>query len=105
VVTKYASLHSTSDSIEILKKEAPRRHAGHKVGIAHTRWATHGGKTDENAHPHTDNNNRVAVVHNGTIENCTELRAELEADGVVFASETDTEVIVQMIGRELDVEG
>jgi glucosamine--fructose-6-phosphate aminotransferase (isomerizing) len=71
-------------------------------GIAHTRWATHGGKTDENAHPHRDAGGRVAVVHNGTINNSYELKKELMAQGVKFASQTDTEVIAQLIGQALD---
>ena len=69
------------------------------IGIAHTRWATHGGVTDPNAHPHLDSAGRVAVVHNGIVENVSALRARLEAEGVVFASETDTEVIAQLVGR------
>ncbi len=71
------------------------------VGIGHTRWATHGAPNDRNAHPHTDSTGRVAVIHNGIIENFAELKGELEADGVTFASETDTEVVAHLIGREV----
>ena len=71
------------------------------VGIAHTRWSTHGPPTDENAHPHTDERGRVAVVHNGIIENYRDLRDELEREGVTFASETDTEVVPHLIAHEL----
>ncbi len=69
------------------------------MGIAHTRWATHGGVTEANAHPHLDGPQRVAVVHNGIIENMTELRTKLMAEGVVFRSETDTEVLAHLLGR------
>ena len=102
VTTKYASAGSTSDSIKLLQADAVPRHGGDRSGIAHTRWATHGGKTDANAHPHLDYKRRVALVHNGTIENSSELKAELEAHGVPFTSETDTEVIAQLIGHYLD---
>ncbi|MEU6087439.1 glutamine--fructose-6-phosphate transaminase (isomerizing) [Streptomyces sp. NPDC047085] len=73
------------------------------TGIGHTRWATHGGPTDANAHPHLDNAGRVAVVHNGIIENFAVLRAELAERGHELASETDTEVVAHLLAEEYSV--
>src|SRR5215470_3007480 len=71
------------------------------VGIGHTRWATHGRPTDENAHPHTDGSGTLVVVHNGIIENYLPIKERLAAEGHVFTSETDTEVIAHLIERHL----
>jgi glucosamine--fructose-6-phosphate aminotransferase (isomerizing) len=71
------------------------------IGFGHTRWATHGGVTQANAHPHSGESGKLAVIHNGIVENFRALKDDLEADGRVFHSETDTEVIAHLIEREL----
>ncbi len=73
-----------------------------RLGISHTRWATHGGVTDANAHPHFDQSGRLALVHNGVIENYLTLRAQLEEKGHVFHSQTDTEVLAHLVGAAFD---
>jgi len=91
--------------IENLDKELTGRTIAGTTGMGHTRWATHGAPNDRNAHPHTDATGRVAVVHNGIIENHGLLRAELEGDGVEFASDTDTEVVAHLVAKQLRESG
>src|SRR5215217_1716637 len=76
-----------------------------EYGVGHTRWATHGRPTEENAHPHRDCTGRIVVVHNGIIENYLDLKHELEREGHRFVTETDTEIVAHLIEREMKDDG
>ena len=96
---KKAQLVKDRGNVAHLKEVMKKRPPSGCTGIAHTRWATHGAPSQVNAHPHTDQANRIAVVHNGIIENYTVLKEKLKKEGVRFRSETDTEVLSQLIGK------
>jgi glucosamine--fructose-6-phosphate aminotransferase (isomerizing) len=103
VLSKFAS---TDDRMGLDRlKEDEKLHEGNYIGLSHNRWATHGAKNDTNSHPHLDCKDRIAVVHNGIIENYKELKLMLVSKGYTFRSDTDTEVISNLISYNLDQNG
>lgn len=98
----FLRIKKTAGRIENLERETKNEFNDAKIGIAHTRWATHGIANEKNAHPHTDCKKEIAVVHNGIIENYSELKSMLQSEGHKFSSETDTEVFSHLVEKFLN---
>jgi glucosamine--fructose-6-phosphate aminotransferase (isomerizing) len=99
---RHLHVRKRAGRVSDLARHLEERPAPGCAGISHTRWATHGPATDSNAHPHLSGDGAVAVVHNGVIENYTALKRQLQAEGVTFKSDTDSEVIAQLIAHHLN---
>jgi glucosamine--fructose-6-phosphate aminotransferase (isomerizing) len=99
------ALRRSAGKLANLEKELQGRPVDGLYGIGHTRWATHGRPTEENAHPHRDCTGRIVVVHNGIIENYLELKRELQSQGHDFQTETDTEIVAHLVEREMRGDG
>ena len=95
-------IEKKSGKLENLRNALKGKEESAYVGIGHTRWATHGNPTDENSHPHFSSDRKVAVVHNGIIENYLELKEELTKEGYIFTSQTDSEVVAHLFSKHYD---
>jgi len=93
------NFHKKAGKVSVLESEVDDHVLSGSIGIAHTRWATHGEPNDINAHPHVDQTGNIVLIHNGIIENYNVIKQFLENDGVIFSSETDTEVLVNLISK------
>lgn len=98
-------IYKSKGKVKDLEEVAAGHNLSGCIGIAHTRWATHGEPSDVNAHPHVSENHKLAVIHNGIIENYLSLKEELTNQGYHFKSQTDTEVLVQLIQYMMDSHG
>jgi len=102
ITDKILEVRKAAGRVDKLAEELKNRPANGSVGISHTRWATHGAPTDENAHPHLDQSGRIALVHNGVIENYDRLKQRMIASGHTFQSQTDTEVLAHLVGEHYE---